>query len=297
MFDCIVVGGGPAGLNAALVLGRSKRNVMLIDENQARNAVTHESHGFITRDGVSPQQFRAAAHADLQTYPNLQIEQDRVIDIQKEESVFVVKTATTVFKSRKVILATGLKDKLPDVENIWHYYGKSLFNCPFCDGWEMKDKPLLVIVESEAALHFPKMIWNWSDNLVLATNGKWRLTGEQKAPFLKREIAIMEEAIIELEGTNGQLETVHFQDGTSVKRSGGFVETKLVQATSLAEAAGCEQTDIGGIKTDEFGRTTVAGLFACGDTALKAPPQLILAAADGSKVASRVIGDLIDEDF
>lgn len=297
MFDCIVVGGGPAGLNAALVLGRSKRNVMLIDENKARNAVTNESHGFITRDGVSPSAFREAAKGDLQTYPNLQIQQGRVTEITKESSLFNVKTGTDIYKTRKIILATGLKDQLPGVEGVEAFYGKSLFNCPFCDGWEMKDKSLIVLIETEPALHFPKMIWNWSEDLVIATNGKLKLSDEQKAPFQKRKITIIEEPIVRLEGDNGQLKKVYFQDGTVIDRAGGFIETGLTQASSLAQSLGCKPSEIGGIETDVFGRTSVEGVYASGDTSLKTPPQLILAAADGSKVAVGVIKDLVDEDF
>jgi thioredoxin reductase len=141
LFDCAIIGGGPAGLNAALVLGRARRNTILFDNNNPRNAVTQESHGFITRDGIKPKEFREIAHRDIAKYPSVMYEKTEIISITKKGRLFELVTSDKeLYQSKTIIISTGLKDVLPDIENISDYYGKSLFNCPYCDGWEMRDK-------------------------------------------------------------------------------------------------------------------------------------------------------------
>ncbi|MCM3548175.1 NAD(P)/FAD-dependent oxidoreductase [Shouchella clausii] len=298
MFDCIIIGGGPAGLNAALVLGRAKRKVLLLDENKPRNAVTHASHGFLTRDGIKPSAFKEAAYADLRKYPNIEWAQVRVGTMTKEQGGFSVQTETKeTYHARKILLATGLKDQLPDIAGIESFYGSSLFPCPFCDGWELRDRPLVVICEDERVLHLGKLIWNWSKDLVICTNGQRFLTDEQKTAFLANGIKVIEKEIAALEGEDGQLQNIRFADGQEINREGGFVAVDLQQAEAFGKALGCTYNEQGGIKTDPFGRTSVAGVYASGDTTFNGPQQLILAAAEGSKVGAGIVIDLVDEEF
>lgn len=147
LFDCAIIGGGPAGLNAALILGRATRNVMLFDNNNARNAVTRESHGFITRDGIKPKKFREIAHKEISRYPSVISAKREVTSVSKKESKFELLTSKKErYQAKTIIISTGLKDVLPSIDNIHDYYGKSLFHCPYCDGWELRDKPLVVII-------------------------------------------------------------------------------------------------------------------------------------------------------
>ena len=154
--DCAIIGGGPAGLNAALVLGRARRKVLLFDDNKPRNAVTQHSHGFITRDGVTPAEFRAIGLGEIAKYPSVEALPTRIQAVNRqgheqgaEETAFeLVAQDGEKFRATNVILAAGLRETLPAVEGIYTYYGKSLFNCPYCDGWELRDKPLVIIAES-----------------------------------------------------------------------------------------------------------------------------------------------------
>lgn len=192
--DCAIIGGGPAGLNAALVLGRAKRTVLVFDDNKPRNAVTQETHGFLTRNGVTPAEFRNIAHQEISVYPSVEMRQTRIANVNKQKDSFeLVANDGTVFQAKTIILATGLKEILPAIDGIHEYYGKSLFSCPYCDGWEHRDMPLVVISEGQHTLFMAKTIRNWSRDLVICTNGHSVLTQEQKEILQKKEIQVVED--------------------------------------------------------------------------------------------------------
>ena len=296
--DCAIVGGGPAGLNAALVLGRARRNVVMFDDNQPRNAVTQESHGFLTRDGVKPDEFRHIAHQEIGKYPSVEIRQNRIMSVSQQEGIFeLVVNNQDTFQARAIILATGLKDVLPDIDGIQDYYGKSLFSCPYCDGWELKDQPLVVISEGEHTFHMAKTVWNWSRDVVVCTNGHHPLTQEQQETLRKKEIRIVEDRIAALVGKDGYLEQVVFVNQQEIRRTGGFVITQFFQASSFSTQLGCDVNDLGELVIDQFGRTTVPGVYAAGETSVGRPSQLIIAAAEGSRAAIGVNMDLTESEF
>ncbi|WP_371747561.1 NAD(P)/FAD-dependent oxidoreductase [Terribacillus sp. DMT04] len=299
MLDCAIIGGGPAGLNAALVLGRARRNIVLFDHAKPRNAVTHESHGFITRDGVSPSEFRSFAHDDLRKYPSITIHNTEIVRIEKtSESAFQLQTQNgETFSAKKVILATGLKENLPNVPGIYDMYGKSLFSCPYCDGWELRDQPLVLIAENKHGAHMAKVISQWSKDLIVCTNGLSIIPEEDKAMLQQYDIRVVEEKIAKLEGSAGILKTVILKNGEELARTGGFVITELSQTHHFASSLGYKTDDNGGIKIDNLGRTSIPGLYAAGDSTIAGPSQLILAAAHGSLAAIGVNSDLTMEAF
>ncbi|WP_276356839.1 NAD(P)/FAD-dependent oxidoreductase [Cohnella caldifontis] len=299
MYDCAIIGGGPAGLNAALVLGRARRTVVLFDDRQARNKVTHASHGFITRDGIEPGEFRRIALDEIQRYPSVRFKEETATDIRRTEEGFEIRSAGgETIQARKTILAAGLKEEFPEIPGLRDFYGRSLFNCPYCDGWELRDQPLVLLSEDERAAHMAKILYNWSRDLIICTNGRRPLTEERIGKLASRGIRVIETPVTELYGQSGKLEQVRFADGSRIERTGGFVTPKWIpKASSFAEQLGCETTDLGAIRTDAMGKTGVPGLFAAGDAAYVGPSQLIYAAASGSKAAMMVNADLTDEDF
>lgn len=294
--DCAIIGGGPAGLNAALVLGRAKRTVLVFDENKPRNAVTQETHGFLTRDGVKPVEFRNIAQQEISAYPSVAMRQTCIIDVSKHENSFeLVANDGAVFQARTIILATGLKEILPAIDGIHEYYGKSLFSCPYCDGWELRDRPLVVISEGEHTFFMAKTIRNWSQDVLICTNGHHILTHEQKEVLQKKEIQVVEDPITALVGKNGMLERIVFATHEEIAREGGFVAPQQIQASAFGSLLGCDLNTTGGIVVDQFGRTSVKGVYAAGEVI--SISQLLIAAAQGSIAAVGVNMDLIESEF
>jgi len=220
LFDCAIIGGGPAGLSAGLVLERARRNVILFDNNKPRNAITQESHGFITRDGIKPTKFRQIAHKEISKYPSVEHKNTEVLSVIKNKMTFELVTSMgEKYQSKTIIISTGLKDILPSIANISDFFGKSLFHCPFCDGWELKDKPLVVIVdEQKRGFHFTQIVYNWSKDLVVCTNGKIVHSTEQKELLHSKGIKIIELKIKNLIGQNGQIEQLVFENGDHIEK-------------------------------------------------------------------------------
>ncbi|SDG93785.1 Thioredoxin reductase [Planococcus glaciei] len=297
-YDCVIVGGGPAGLNAALVLGRSRRNVILFDDDSGRNLVTRESHGFITRDGIKPEEFKRLAHKDIAKYDSVEIKQERVMSINRVSDTHYEITTEEgkTYHSIKIILATGLREQQPNIPDIEKYYGTSLFSCPYCDGWELRDQPLAVIAD-KSVFELAKKVYTWSKDLIVFTNGEGRLELEDRERLVAKGIGVREEVIDGLEGENGQLRSVRLEDGTLIDRVGGFVTPLWSHNAQFGKELGCEENEYGGIKTDEYGRTNVWNVYAAGDASLIVPAQVVIAAGEGSAAAIGVNGDLTNEYF
>lgn len=297
VLDCAVIGGGPAGLNASLVLGRSRRKTVLFDDNKPRNAVVSESHGFITRDGVDPQEFKRIGLEELTKYPSVEVQKQRVVRVHKEDGLFHLEAENGErFEAKRIILAMGFKEILPDVKRVEEFYGKSLFSCPFCDGWEMRDKALVVISDNEAASHMVKVASNWTEDLIYCTNGR-QLLEEEKSLLESRGIRVREEKIRTLNGKNGELTEILFEDGGSICRDGGFITPEWVLASDIASSLGCKLNDRGGVENDAMKRTNIEGVYACGDVSLAGASQLIFAAAEGSMAAISINAAMIEEKF
>ncbi|MNK51901.1 Thioredoxin reductase [compost metagenome] len=298
MLDCIIIGGGPAGLSAALVLGRARRKIILFDDGRPRNAVTRESHGFITRDGTTPTEFRRLAHQDIQKYSSVEFRTERVTDAAKHTEFLEITTSLgAVYHTKKLLLATGLKEVLPSIPGIQEYYGRSIFSCPYCDGWELRDQPLAIISDEVHARHLTVVLWNWSHQLLVCTNGTSALSLEFKEALRRKNISFNEHPIKNLVGLGGQLERIIFSNHEEAILTGGFITPDWFQSSELGEALGCAKNHTGGILTDEFGRTSIPGIYAAGDTSIIAPSQVIIAAGEGSRAAIGVNTDLAHDEF
>ncbi|QHJ69492.1 NAD(P)/FAD-dependent oxidoreductase [Planococcus halotolerans] len=298
IYDCAIIGGGPAGLSAALVLGRSKRNTLLFDDDHGRNLVTREAHGFLTRDGIQPEELKRLGREDIAKYDCVQIKKKRITDIKRiTESHYQLDTEDgDTFHSIKIIIAAGLKEELPNIPDIEKFYGTSLFSCPYCDGWELQNKPLAIIAD-KMVFKLAKEVYTWSKDLVVFTNGIGRLEEGEKAKLQAKGITVREEIIDGLEGENGQLRSVRLEDGTLVDREGGFTTPLWSHATPFAKELGCKLSEHGGILTDDYGRTNVWNVYAAGDASLIVPSQLVIAAGEGSAAGIGVNGDLTNEYF
>jgi len=296
IFDCAIIGGGPAGLSAAQVLGRARKSVIFCDDNRPRNAVIQRMHSFLTRDGVDPREFRRIAHEEVSRYPSVTFRDAHITSLEKNDATLclTVQEGETI-EAKTVILATGLKEVLPEIKNIHDFYGKGLSGCAWCEGWELRDKALVLITESDHILHMAKLVYNWSQDLLVCTNGRESLTHIQKQELQHKGIAIIEQPITELIGKGGQLEQVVFQDGTAVRREAGFVGPQWIQATTFGAELGCAMNAMNAIAVDPFGRTSVKGVYAAGDVTFSM--SLITATAEGYRAGTGVYTDLIYADF
>lgn len=187
---------------------------------------------------------------------------------------------------------------LPGIPGIQEYYGRSIFSCPYCDGWELRDQPLAIISEDEEhARHLTRVLWNWSRKLLVCTNGRAALSPEFKQALRSRNIAYSEHPITHLIGPSGQLERIIFSNQEEAALTGGFIKPDWFQSSELGRSLGCVIDPTGGIHTDEFGRTSVPHVYAAGDTSVIAPSQVIIAAGEGSRAAIGVNTDLAHEEF
>lgn len=299
VLDCIIIGGGPSGLSASLTLGRARRNIALFDDRTNRNRVTQASHGFITRDGIKPQAFKEIALKELGNYPSVFYFTSTVTEIIKDigNERFTVKTSTNEeFVTEKIILATGIQE-IFTIPSIRKFYGKSLFSCPYCDGWEQRDKPLVVIAEKEEhVLHLTKLVYTWSKDLVVLTNGA-QLSKEGKMELQKHNIKIISEKIKGLIGNDGYLQKIELETGETIIRSGGFVAPSYYRPNQFAEKLGCEIHENGKVITDGVGRTTQKNVYIAGETERSKPSSLIISAAKGNKAAVAVNTDITMDRF
>lgn len=296
--DVLIVGGGPAGMSAALVLGRSLMNVAIVNEEKPRNIVTQASHGFLTRDGYHPIQFLEIAKEQIKQYESIEYVKNKVLKISKEEDSFnVVLKSGREFKTKRVIFATGFKDNIAEIglKGVEDVYAKSVFPCPFCDGWERRNEPLALFGKDAGVDHFAKTISNWTNDLIVFTNGGNPINAEQKQILKKNNIEIIDTEVDQLISKNGHLTGVKLIDGRVIKRSGGFLfSTGEQQATDIPLKLGVEVSDWGPYETNEWGKTKVEGVYIVGD-AKNSFTGLIGAAAEGSQVAEFITQEIIEE--
>lgn len=297
MFDVIIVGAGPAGLSAALILGRCCRRVLVCDAGKPRNAASRSLHGFLTRDGIQPGELLKIGREQLSPYTTVELHNDEVRNASKTKDGFEITTKSgELFRARKLLLATGVVDHLPDIHGLQPLYGRSVFHCPYCDGWELRGQPIAVYGRGDHGAGLAFELTGWSDDLVLCTDGPAELSREDRQQLDLLSIAIREERISRLEGTDGQLERLVFQNGATLSRSGMFFSSGQDQGCDLAEKLGCELTDRGAVRTGEYERTSVPGLYVAGD-ASRAVQLVIVAAAEGAEAAFAINKSLIKENL
>jgi thioredoxin reductase len=284
MYDAVVVGGGAAGLSAALVLGRARRRVLVCDTQQPRNAASPAAHSVFTRDGTAPSELLAIGRAQLAPY-GVELRSVAVTQAHKADHGFQLTLADGEHVcSRTVVLATGVRDVLPPIAGIDAFWGTSVLHCPYCHGWEVRDQPIAVLGIGDVAVYLTYLLRNWSTDLVLCTNGPGQLTSAQQDRIASLDIEIYEQPIVRLTGAQAQLERIHLIDGTVLERHALFLRPAQEPQSRLAHNLGCTIGEDGLVVVDEHGQTSVPGIYAAGDMTRQAQ-QIIFAAADGARAA------------
>lgn len=283
MFDVIVVGGGPAGLSAALMLGRCRRRVLVCDLAQPRNRRSHAVHGYLTRDGLPPAELRALGRAEVARYA-VEVREVGVLEARWCDDEFRVGLAGGgEERCRFLLIATGVIDDLPVVDGIEECYGRSAFHCQYCDGWEWRDRRLAVVGVGRDASEMALALKTWSPSVVLCTNGR-RLEPARRGLLDRNGIAVRTERLARLEHDEGALHAIAFASGDPLPCDVLFFDSGQHPQADLAVKLGCARTRRGTVKTGNLSETNVRGVFVAGDASRDAQ-FVVVAAAEGIKAA------------
>jgi thioredoxin reductase len=297
IYDCIVVGGGPAGLSAALTLGRARRRTLVLDAGTPRNHCSRAMHGYLTRDGLAPAEFLRVALGELRAYDSVELREVPVTDAEHCDEGFEVLLETGErCRGRALLLATGVVDDIPPLEGIQTLYGVSVHHCPYCDGWEHRDEPIALYGCGNSAYGFALGMTVWSRRLVLCTDGHPRLEDEQLDRLTRHGIAIRRDRVVRLEGRGGRLERVVFDEGEPLQCTALFFCTGQRQRSGLPAKLGARFNARGTVDTEGHERTPVPGLFVAGD-ASKNAQLVIVAAAEGAEAAVDINAFLLKDDL
>ena len=284
MLDVIVIGGGPAGLSAALMLARCRRRVVICDAGTPRNRASSALHGYLTRDGLPPTELLQLGREELARY-GVAVQPARVSRVTRRDAGFDVTVESGArLSARRILIATGVADVLPEVAGIDACYGKSVHHCPYCDGWEQQGRRLAVYGRGRSGVALALSLLTWSDDVRLFTDGPPRLGPPLRKRLEDRRIAIDGRRLASLEHESGQLRAVCLRDGERIGRDALFFTTGQRQQAPFAAELGCEFTRKGTVQTDRFGETCVPGVFVVGD-ASRDVQFVVVAAAEGAKAA------------
>jgi len=299
------VGGGPAGLSAALQLGRSLRDVLVCDNDEPRNGPAAEAHGYLTRDGIAPDGFRRLAREEVTAYSTVEYRNTTVADVAKDEEWFrsTLEDGET-HSSRKVLFATGVVDVFPDIEGFEELWGNGIYHCPYCHGYEVRDQPLGVHVDFAEKIEYAKLVYNLSEDLVVFTDDHDVFDEETHAEFTERGIRIEDEPIVAFNRSGGGLESISLADDRDVPRHALFYGPRLKQGSSLIERFDVSVSEFELVETERTdspmggaGRTSIAGLFVAGDASNGSSLAVPTAAAEGYDVGATVNAELAAELF
>jgi thioredoxin reductase len=298
MYDVVIVGGGPAGLSAALVLGRCRRTVLVCDSGHPRNQASQAMHCYLSRDGMPPLEFLRLSRLELAPYTTVEIRDVTVTDARCGPSSRFETTLESgeIVESRKLLIATGVRDNVPRIDGIEDLYGRSVFHCPYCDGWEVRDAPLGVYGRGERGYGLSLELTAWSRDVVLFTDGPSELAAPKIDRLVRNGITVRDEKVARLEGSGGVLERVVLAGGDVVPRRALFFTAGQHQQSALAIRLGCEFNDKGTVRTGKYESTHLPGLFVAGD-ASRAVQWVVVAAAEGAEAAFAINTDLIKEDL
>ena len=300
IWDCIVVGGGAAGLSAALVLGRARRRTLVVDAGRPSNAVAHGIGGLLGHDGRPPADLYALGREELAAYPTVEVRTGEVAAGEAHDGAFVLTLADgTTERAKRVLLASGMDYRHADLPGVAERWGRSVFHCPFCHGWEVRDRALGVIDPGPAGAQRALMLTLWSDDVTLYTDGPATLDPVDAARLRAAGIPVVEQRVAALEGPGDDLEAVVLADGSTRACGGVLLPVTLHQRSPLAAQLGAEAAPPGMIAADAVAvdpmfATSVPGLFAAGDLGATMP-SVANAVAAGSNAAAAVVHSLVED--
>jgi thioredoxin reductase len=296
-FEVIIIGGSYSGLSAAMTLGRSLRNVLIIDSGLPCNRQTPHSHNFITQDGATPSEISQEAKSQVLKYDTIHFIEDKAVKGRKTDHSFHIHTESgKEFEAKKLIFATGIKDIMPEIKGLSDCWGISVVHCPYCHGYEIKNKKTGIIANGETAFHLAPMARNLTDDLSILTTGKAEFNPEQVSKLNKNNIKIIEKEITEIEHENGYIKNIVFNDNSKEHFEATYVALPFKQHSNIPELLGCKLNEQGYIQIDMMHKTTVEGAFACGDNCSRIR-SVANAVASGNMVGAVINMELSNEQF
>jgi thioredoxin reductase len=295
-FDVVVVGGGPAGLSAALVLGRMRRRVLVVDTDSPANAVSNAMHGFLSHDGTPPAEVRRAGREQLRAYETVEYRRLAAraarrlpaggFEVDLEDGAEVA--------ARRLVLAHGMRYGLPDLEGVAEVWGRHVFHCPYCHGWEVRDRAIAVYGRGDRAVHQALLLVSLSDDVVVLTDGDADLPAEQAERLAAAGVELMDGRVERIREEGGELRIV-FTGRAALGRHALFIQPELALASDLAVSLGAALTEVGSVETDAAGQTSARGRYAAGDAG-STVQSVAVAAGSGARAAYAINAELAMED-
>ncbi|WP_405609604.1 NAD(P)/FAD-dependent oxidoreductase [Streptomyces sp. NBC_00076] len=299
-YEVVVVGGGAAGLSAALVLGRARRRTLVVDAGEPRNAPAAHMQGYLTRDGMSPADFLAKGREEIARY-GVELVRDRAVDVTRDGDFAVVLAGGRTVRARRLVIATGLRDELPDVEGLAERFGRDVLHCPYCHGWEVRDQAFGVLATTPMSVHQALIVSQWSKDVTffLHTVAEEELSDDDLRRLAAAGVKVVPGEVAEVVAEDDRLTGVRLTDGTAHARDVLFVAPRAVPRTGLLRRLGAElrETPFGAYPVvDETGLTTVPGVWAAGN-AMGFAEQVVNAAAGGYRAGATINGEMLMADL
>jgi thioredoxin reductase len=298
MYDAIIVGGGPAGLAAALTLGRSRRSVLLLDAGEGRNAPAAAVHNLLAHDGTPPEELRRIGREQLARYPGVQFREATVAGAHAlaDEGFRLELQDGDAVEGRRLLLATGLADELPAIDGLAALWGRSAFHCPYCHGFEVSGRRLAVLGAAPARVRLALQLTRFTDDLVLCADGE-PLARELAELLAANGVRVPGEPVARFEGDGGRLERIVLEHGAPLERDAVFIPTTLHQRSDLARQLGCALLPDECVEVDDLARTSVPGVYAAGDMAHRPSLPAPVAAVSWASASGTLAGAMLDQDL
>lgn len=296
-YDVIIIGGSYSGLAAGMALGRALRTVLIIDNGKPCNKQTPHSHNFLTNDGKTPAEITSVAKAQVQQYDTVAFLDAYVMAGFKTDTGFEVQVQSGErFAARKLVFATGIKDLMPDIPGVSESWGISVIHCPYCHGYEVRYQKTGILANGDLAIEMATLISNWTNDLTVFTNGKSLLNDQQKADLDRHRINVIEAEIAWLENDSGYIKNVIYKNGTKTPLRAMYTRLPFIQHSNIPQNIGCQLTPEGYIKIDDAHRTTIPGIYACGDNVTRMR-TVANAVSMGTITGLMANKELIEEEF